>query len=345
MRPEKLEAEVVESLYHLVRQPSRVVIVTHKNPDGDALGSSLALGAVLNKLMHNVTVVLPNDFPPLFNFLPGIDKVIIGEMNPELAVAAFEKADIIFCLDFNALDRIDRFGLDVMASKAVKILIDHHIDPEPFADYIMSKTEASSTAELVYDFLVEQKLEGYIDVQIAEALYTGILMDTGSFRFATTPHVFEVAAALKRLGMDDYMLQIRLFNSMTEKQLRLLGHCLANRMELMSEYQAGIIWLDKDDYKNWAIGRGDTEGIVNYILMVRNMKMAIFVSEQQNVTKLSFRSKGNINVQEICHQYFNGGGHRNASGGQIKASVQETIARVKEIIPITMNAYQLQHEQ
>ncbi len=345
MRPEKLEAEVVESLYHLVRQPSRVVIVTHKNPDGDALGSSLALGAVLNKLMHNVTVVLPNDFPPLFNFLPGIDKVIIGEMNPELAVAAFEKADIIFCLDFNALDRIDRFGLDVMASKAVKILIDHHIDPEPFADYIMSKTEASSTAELVYDFLVEQKLEGYIDVQIAEALYTGILMDTGSFRYATNPHVFEVAAALKRLGMDDYMLQIRLFNSMTEKQLRLLGHCLANRMELMSEYQAGIIWLDKDDYKNWAIGRGDTEGIVNYILMVRNMKMAIFVSEQQNVTKLSFRSKGNINVQEICHQYFNGGGHRNASGGQIKASVQETIARVKEIIPITMNAYQLQHEQ
>lgn len=345
MRPEKLEAEVVESLYHLVRQPSRVVIVTHKNPDGDALGSSLALGAVLNKLMHNVTVVLPNDFPPLFNFLPGIDKVIIGEMNPELAVAAFEKADIIFCLDFNALDRIDRFGLDVMASKAVKILIDHHIDPEPFADYIMSKTEASSTAELVYDFLVEQKLEGYIDVQIAEALYTGILMDTGSFRYATNPHVFEVAAALKRLGMDDYMLQIRLFNSMTEKQLRLLGHCLANRMELMSEYQTGIIWLDKDDYKNWAIGRGDTEGIVNYILMVRNMKMAIFVSEQQNVTKLSFRSKGNINVQEICHQYFNGGGHRNASGGQIKASVQETIARVKEIIPITMNAYQLQHEQ
>ena len=345
MRPENLEVEVVESLYHLVRQPSRVVIVTHKNPDGDALGSSLALGAVLNKLMHNVTVVLPNDFPPLFNFLPGIDKVIIGEMNPELAVAAFEKADIIFCLDFNALDRIDRFGLDVMASKAVKILIDHHIDPEPFADYIMSKTEASSTAELVYDFLVEQKLEGYIDVQIAEALYTGILMDTGSFRYATNPHVFEVAAALKRLGMDDYMLQIRLFNSMTEKQLRLLGHCLANRMELMSEYQAGIIWLDKDDYKNWAIGRGDTEGIVNYILMVRNMKMAIFVSEQQNVTKLSFRSKGNINVQEICHQYFNGGGHRNASGGQIKASVQETIARVKEIIPITMNAYQLQHEQ
>jgi phosphoesterase RecJ-like protein len=335
----------LDSLQELIRQPAKVVIVTHKNPDGDALGSSLALAAVLTKLRHTVKVVLPNDFPPLFNFLPGIDDAIIGEMNPADAVEAFEKADIIFCLDFNSLDRIDRFGLDVMASKATKILIDHHIDPEPFADHIISKTSASSTAELIYDFLVDMKLDSYIDIPIAEALYTGILMDTGSFRYGTNERVFEVAAALKRLGMDDYVLQIRLFNSMTEKQLKLLGHCLANRMELMSEYQTGIIWLDRLDYKTWAIGRGDTEGIVNYVLMVRNMKMAVFISEQQNVTKLSFRSKGNINVQEICSKYFNGGGHKNASGGQMKASVQDTLAKVKEIIPLTMNSYQLQHDQ
>jgi len=335
----------MDSLRQLIRQPSHVVIVTHKNPDGDALGSSLALAAILNKLLHNVTVVLPNDYPPVFNFLAGIDKVVIGEMNPDIAVAAFERAEIIFCLDFNALDRIDRFGLDVMASRAIKVLIDHHIDPEPFADHSISKPEASSTSELIYDFLVDMSLEKYIDVAIAEALYTGILMDTGSFRYGTNPRVFEISSALKRLGMDDYMLQIRLFNSLTEKQLKLLGHCLANRMELMSEYQAGIIWLDKDDYKQWSIGRGDTEGIVNYILMVRNMKMAVFITEQQNVTKLSFRSKGNINVQEICHNYFNGGGHRNASGGQLKASISETLAKVKEIIPLTMNEYQLQHEQ
>ncbi|HUR29803.1 MAG TPA: DHH family phosphoesterase [Saprospiraceae bacterium] len=334
----------MDSLHQLIRQPARVVIVTHKNPDGDALGSTLALAAVLNRLLHNVTVILPNDFPPVFNFLPGIDKVVIGEMRPEEAVVAFEKADIIFCLDFNSLERIDRFGLDVMASRGLKILIDHHIDPEPFADHIISNPGASSTAELLYDFLIDMGLEKYIDVNVAESLYTGILMDTGSFRYGTNPRVFEIAAALKRAGMDDYMLQIRLFNSMTEKQLKLLGHCLANRMELMSEHQAGIIWLNKEDYKNWSIGRGDTEGIVNYVLMVRNMKMAVFISEQQNITKLSFRSKGNINVQEICHQYFNGGGHRNAAGGQLKASIEDTLAKVKEIIPLTMNAYQLQHE-
>ncbi|HZV71608.1 MAG TPA: bifunctional oligoribonuclease/PAP phosphatase NrnA [Saprospiraceae bacterium] len=345
MRPAKNRQPGMDSLRQLIRQPSHVVIVTHKNPDGDALGSTLALSAVLTKLLHNVSVVLPNDFPPVFNFLPGIEKVIIGEMTPDEAVAAFEKADIIFCLDFNSLDRIDRFGLDVMASRAIKVLIDHHIDPEPFADFSISRPEASSTAELIYDFLVDMGLEKYIDVGIAEALYTGILMDTGSFRYATNPRLFEISAELKKLGMDDYMLQIRLFNSMTEKQLKLLGHCLANRMELIPEHQAGIIWLDKEDYKKWSIGRGDTEGIVNYILMVRNMKLAVFISEQQNVTKLSFRSKGNINVQEICHNYFNGGGHRNASGGQLKASIEETLAKVKEIIPLTMNAYQLQHEQ
>lgn len=334
----------MDSLRQMLRQPSRVVIVTHKNPDGDALGSTLGLAAVLTKLLHNVTVVLPNEYPPVFNFLPGIDKVVIGEMKPEEATASFEKADIIFCLDFNALDRIDRFGLDVMASRAFKILIDHHIDPEPFADHIISNPQASSTAELLYDFLVDMDLAKYIDTSVAESLYTGILMDTGSFRYGTNPRVFEIASELKRLGMDDYMLQIRLFNSLTEKQLKLLGHCLANRMELISEYQAGIIWLDRDDYKNWSIGRGDTEGIVNYVLLVRNMKMAVFITEQQNITKLSFRSKGNINVQEICQKYFHGGGHRNAAGGQLKASLQETLIKVKEIIPQTMNAYQLQHE-
>jgi phosphoesterase RecJ-like protein len=169
-------------------------------------------------------------------------------------------------------------------------------------------------------------------------------MDTGSFRYATKARVFEIAAALKRIGMDDYTLQIRLFNSLTEKQLKLLGHCLANRMELISEYHAGIIWLDKDDYKAWGIGRGDTEGIVNYILLVRNMRMAVFVSEQQNVVKLSFRSKGNVNVQEICHKYFNGGGHRNASGGQLRTSLADALAKVRAVIPEAMHAYLIQHE-
>lgn len=335
----------MDTLHTRLRQPARVVIVTHKNPDGDALGSSLALAGVLRKLLHQVTVVLPNEYPPVFNFLPGIGEAIIGEFRPDDAMAAFEQAEIIFCLDFNSIDRIDRFGLDLMAAtRATKILIDHHIDPEPFADHVISNTEASSTAELIYEFLVDMGLGGYIDIPVAEALYTGILMDTGSFRYSTNARVFEIAAALKRIGMDDYTLQIRLYNSLTEKQLKLLGHCLANRLELLSEYHAGIIWLDKEDYKSWAIGRGDTEGIVNYILLVRNIRLAVFITEQQNVTKLSFRSKGNINVQEICHKHFNGGGHRNASGGQLRASLADTLAKVRAVIPETMNTYLVHHE-
>src|SRR5688500_9029759 len=219
----------MDSLYQLIRQPARVVIVTHKNTDGDALGSTLALAAVLNRLLHNVIVVLPNEYRCVFKFLTGIEKVIIGEMRPEASVEAFEKADIIFCLDFNSLDRIDRFGLDVMASRALKILIDHHIGPEPFADHIISNPQASSTAELLYDFLVEMELDKYIDVPIAESLYTGILMDTGSFRYGTNPRVFEIAAALKRSSMDDNIMIIRMINSLTEKQQKLMVHSLPNR--------------------------------------------------------------------------------------------------------------------
>lgn len=334
----------METLHSALRRPSKVVIVTHKNPDGDALGSSLALAAVLRKLLHQVTVILPNEYPPVFGFLTGIDQVVIGEMKPEEASGHFEKADIIFCLDFNGLDRIDRFGLDVDASKARKVLIDHHLDPEPFAHDIYSNTEASSTAEMIYGFLKEMGLDGYIDVPVAEAIYTGILTDTGSFKYSTNANVFEVAGALKRIGMDDYTLQNRLFNSLTEKQLKLLGHCLNNRMDLMSEFHTGIIWLDKDDYRNWSIGRGDTEGIVNYMLLARNIRMAIFITEQQNVTKLSFRSKGNINVQEICNTHFNGGGHRNASGGQTRLPLSETLTKVREIVPKVMSTYLIQNE-
>lgn len=334
----------LETLHSALRRPSKVVIVTHKNPDGDALGSSLALAAILKKLLHQVTVVLPNEYPPLFHFLPGIDQVVIGEMKPEEASGHFEKADIIFCLDFNTLERIDKFGLDVLASTARKVLIDHHLDPEPIADHMYSNTSASSTAELIYEFLHEMGLDGYIDVPIAEALYTGILTDTGSFKYSTNANVFEVAAALKRKGMDDYTLQNRLFNSLTEKQLKLIGHCLNNRLEVLSEYQTGIIWLDKEDYRQWGIGRGDTEGIVNYMLLVRNIRMAIFVTEQQNVTKLSFRSKGIINVQEICSTHFNGGGHKNASGGQLKLPLAETLAKIREIVPQVMSTYLQHHE-
>jgi bifunctional oligoribonuclease and PAP phosphatase NrnA len=207
----------MEKMYELIRQPSRVVIITDKNSTPDGLSSSMALAAVLTRLRHNVIVILPNDFPPVFNYLNGIHKVIIGKLRPNDAIAACEKADIIFCLDFNSLDRIGRFGLDVMASRAYKVLIDHHDDPEPFADYLLSNPLASSTTELVYDFIVDMNLEYLMDIPIAESIYTGIISSTGSFFYNTNSRIFEIVSALKKIGINDQEIQIRLFDYITQK--------------------------------------------------------------------------------------------------------------------------------
>jgi len=325
----ELEFEDIKGLLEL---PKRITILSHTNPDGDAVGSSLGLSAILKNIGHDVTVILPTDYPPLFRFLDHIDETIISVVNRREATHAVDKADMLFLLDFNGLDRIDHMGPIVQEAKGVKVMIDHHLDPEPIADWMLSDPGASSTSELIYVFTEMLGKLKHLDLEAATALFVGILTDTGSFKFATNPRVFNVVSHLKEIGVNDYILQNRLFNSMTEKQLRLIGHCIANRMELLDEIQTGIIHLTKEDFKDFNIKRGDTEGIVNYILMMRKMRVAIFVTDQGNI-KLSFRSKGNVSVQELARDYFGGGGHRNASGGQSKRTLEETLNLLKEILP------------
>lgn len=333
--------EEIDDIKTQLAVPREICILTHRNPDGDAIGSSLGLKYYLEKSGHFAQVIFPSEYPAMFHFLPGIKETIVCDLAAEDARKCIAKADVIFCLDFNALDRIDPMGLDVMEAQGFKVLIDHHIDPEPFADVIISDRSASSTSELVYLFLEALGEASKVDEQIAEALFTGILTDTGSFKFSTSPRLFQVASALKERGVNDYMLQIRLFSSLTEKQLRLLGHCLANRMDVFPAWRTGIIYLNKEDYSNFNILRGDTEGIVNYILMMRHIKIAMFITEQGQYIKLSFRSKGNVNVQQLARNYFNGGGHKNASGGYTKSTLEETLAQIKEILPeyLTQKGY------
>jgi phosphoesterase RecJ-like protein len=258
---------------------------------------------------------------------------LIGEIHHDACREAIKMADVFICLDFNSLDRIDWLAQEMIESRGTKVLIDHHIDPEPFADLMFSDNKASSTAELVF-YLIEQMGDyDRIDIAAAEQLYTGILTDTGSYKYSTSARLFRIASRLKEKGVDDYMLNIRLFNNMNEKQLRLLGHCLVNRMEILDELSTGIIYLDREDFKNYAIARGDTEGIVNYILMMRHIRVAILVTEQNQLIKLSFRSKGNISVQHLAHHYFKGGGHKNASGGASRKSLNETLTYLKNILP------------
>ena len=323
----------ISEIKELIAIPKEIVIISHRNPDGDAIGSSLGLQLFLEKFGHRVRVILPSEYPDTFHFLEGIEGCVIFDQDRALTKDLISKAEVIVCLDFNSLDRIDKIGPFVQDATCKKILIDHHLDPEPFADYVLSDTAASSTCELVHQFILELGEEDKLDTRVGEAIFTGMITDTGSFKYSTRPETYETAAALKRVGVDDYQLQDNIFNTQTEKQLRLLGHCLANRMELVPEYAAGIIALTKEDYVDFNIQRGDTEGIVNYLLMVRGIEVAAFIREQPSIVKLSLRSKGDISVQEICRNHFNGGGHKNASGGAAYAKLEDIIKRFKKVLP------------
>ena len=323
----------IEELKKRLKTPQDIVIITHRNPDGDALGSSLALSLFLQQYFHKVDIILPSDYPQSFGFLPQVEKCKVYDLEPELCLDTISKASIVCCLDFNSLDRIDKMGESVEASNAFKVLIDHHMHPEPFADYTLSETTASSTCELIYTFIELLGETKRISEDIATAMFTGLITDTGSFKYATTDRTFEVAAHLKRHGVDDYSLQDKIFNTYSEKQMRLLGHCIYNRMELLPQYHTGIITLTKADYEEYSIERGDTEGIVNYLLMLDGIKVAAFITEQPTIVKLSLRSKGDFSVQEIASKHFKGGGHKNASGGSAYAKLSAVVDRFKSVLP------------
>lgn len=325
--------ENIKELKALLNYPKDIVIVTHRNPDGDAIGSSLGLYHFLNKLGHTVRMVSPSEYPEVFSWMKDIEKIIVYDVEPEDSSAVIDRADMVFCLDFNALDRIDKVGELVDKAKGARVMVDHHLYPEPFADFILSDTAASSTCELVFDLIMGLGWKEHMDHIIGECLFTGILTDTGSFKYGTSAKLFRIVAELIEFGVDDYRLQDLIFNSMSEKHLRLLGHCLHNRMEILEEYQTGIITLTKEDYASFDIQRGDTEGIVNFLLKVKNVKVAAFITEQPTIVKISLRSKGDFSVQEIARRHFKGGGHKNASGGYSFQSLNATVRRFKSVLP------------
>lgn len=313
--------------------PRDVVLTTHRNPDGDAVGSSLGLYHFLKEQGHSVHMTVPSEYPGFLSWMPGIDEMLVYDIDTDEVKSVLEKAEVIFALDFNALDRIDKMGEIISGSNAKKVMIDHHLYPADFADYQLVDTSASSTCELVYDFIQLLEMDKFLTPQIGDCLFTGILTDTGSFKYSTSPKLFRIVANLLERGVDDVYIQGLVFNALPEKSLRLLGHCLANRMEILEEFQTGIITLTREDYENFEISRGDTEGIVNYLLRLKNVQIAAFIHEQPKITKISLRSKGDFSVQEIASKYFKGGGHKNASGGASFSGLDSTIRKFKAVLP------------
>ncbi len=325
--------EFAPEVKNLLAAPKNVSVLSHRNPDGDAIGSALAVRHWLEQAGHRVSVLFPSDFPESLGFLKGADECLIWDAAPEACQKALRDSELFFLVDFNGLDRIDRMGDFLKNLPGPRILIDHHLFPEDVADFVLSDPGASSTCELVYEFITAMGDGQLINTTVADCIYTGIVTDTGSFRHATRPRTFRIVAELLERGVDDNELQNLIFLTQKEKYLRLLGHVLNNRFEFLPEFRTAIITLTKHDYEHFGISRGDTEGLVNYPMMMRDAVVVAFIHEQPSIVKLSIRSKGDFDVQRICRDLFNGGGHLNASGGSFHGSLRAAVQRFKDALP------------
>jgi phosphoesterase RecJ-like protein len=321
-------------LQELLSPNTPAVILTHRNPDGDALGSTLGLKHYLDKKGIQSTVIVPNAYPSYFDWLPESRGIVVFEKDPTKSKALIEKAELVFCLDFNALSRVEE-GLKVLveASPAYKVLIDHHLQPEDFADFMHHKVEASSTCELVYEFIDLLGDENLIDKAIGTCLYTGIMTDTGSFRFSSTsPQTHRIAARLIELGVDHTVIHNEVLSTYTIDRMRYLGYCISEKLVVKLEYQTAYIWVTQEELNRYNHQQGDSEGIVNYALSIAGVKFAAFFSERGKEIRISFRSSGGMDVNQFARKHFNGGGHAMAAGGTSYAKMAETLSKFEGLL-------------
>jgi len=329
-----LKPSHVKELIDLLDKSKEIVIVTHWSPDGDAMGSSLGLYNYLIQKQHHVTVITPNDYPAFLFWMQGNDKVIDFSATPNPAKKAVAKADLIFCLDFNALGRIDSLGEEVGKSKAKKCIIDHHPQPEDFADYMLHTVKTSSTCELVYDFIVLMGDQKLINKDVSNCLYAGIMTDTGSFRFpSTSSKTHRVIADLIEAGAEHSEIHNRIYDNNTEDKLRLLGYSFVEKLVVLKQYGTAFFSLSAAELSRFNYRKGDTEGLVNYALSIEGIYFGVFIVERDGKVKLSFRSRGNFDVNKFARANFSGGGHANAAGGVSELSLDETIAKLVSLLP------------
>ena len=318
----------------LLKQNKKIVITAHTNPDGDAIGSSLAMYHYLTKLGNTVNMIVPNKFPDFYKWLPDSHKIIIYEKQAKLSQGLLKEADLIFAMDYNAINRLGSLAEIVLTTSAKRILIDHHIDPETENfDYCHSTVNTSSTGELVYDFITKLGDEDLIDKNIAEPIYTCIVTDTGSFSFScNSPETYIITSKLISLGVNAEKIHKLIYDTYSENRLRLLGYSISNRMIVWEELRTALIYLTKSDLKKYNYQVGDTEGVVNYPLSMEKVNMSVLITERDKKLRLSFRSKGDFSVNELARAHFNGGGHRNAAGGKTSENMDELINRLKTVM-------------
>lgn len=325
----------IDAIGELLQLPQIILITTHQNPDGDAMGSSLGLAGYLRKKGHHVTVLTPTDYPHNLAWMTGNDAVVAFDEKVRTRVGQLvDEATVIFCVDFSSLTRINQLGPMVQQARAKKVMIDHHLEPEAFADLTYWDTSAASTTQLIFQLITQLGDQALIDVAIADCLYAGLMTDTGSFRHSnTTGDVHRMAAVLVDLGIDVNQIHRRIFDGLSLDKLKFLGYVLNEKLKVLPDYRFAYITLTEQELKRYRSKSGDTEGMVNYALSVEGVVAAAILIDRGEEIRMSFRSVGNFSVRELTSRHFNGGGHKNAAGGRSRLSLDETEEWLLSILP------------
>ena len=325
----------IQKVSNLLSNPKNIVIVSHKNPDGDAIGSSLGLYHFLNKLSHNVKVVMPNDYPKFLKWMPDQKTIIDFENNEKQAKRIVKEAEIIFTLDLNDLERVGNMTNTLKDSNATIIMIDHHQQPKDYADFMYSDVSINSTCQMIYHFIHMLEKGHLIDKTIGTCLYTGIMTDTGSFRFSsTTSTTHKVVADLIDKGVENSIIHNNVYDTNSFDRLQLLGQALKN-LKVIPELSTSYITISQKELIEHNFKKGDTEGFVNYALSLKDIIFGVIFIENshEGIIKISLRSKGKFSVNEFARAHFNGGGHTNAAGGRSNLSLSKTVEKFISILP------------
>lgn len=318
-----------------IENADNIVIITHVGPDGDAMGASLGLWHFLMTLEKTPQVIVPTPFPNFLAWMPGANKTLVYKFDKEKADEHIQKADLIFLLDFNAASRMDKMADAVLASKARKVMIDHHLQPENIANIIISYPEISSTSELIFRLICRMGHFSDINLGCAECIYTGMMTDTGGFTYNSNhEEIYSIIYELIKLGVDKDDIYRRVYNTFSADRMRLMGYCLYKKMKIYPEYQAALITLTQRELHEFNYDNGDAEGFVNIPLSIEGINFTVFMREDPDKIKVSLRSQGSFPTNKFAAEIFGGGGHLNASGGESFTSLDEAVRKFEEALPL-----------
>lgn len=317
-----------------LRESKKIAILTHTNPDGDAIGSSIALALALSKKGFDARVIIPDGLPDFLRWLPGIELSTTYAYKKEKAGSIVENADLIFCLDFNDPKRLSGVEELLKASNAPKILIDHHQDPASFTDLAISDTSKGSVGEMIFLFLESLFGVKIMDRDIASCLYVAIMTDTGNFTYASSyPEVFRIAGELMKFGIEKDEIYSKVYDAFSEDRMRLQGYAMQEKMHVLPEYHTAYISITDEELKRFNHKKGDTEGFVNIPFGIKGIKFTALFIEKKDLIRVSFRSRGSFPVNKVASEHYRGGGHTNAAGGDSLLSMEETLAKFKSLLP------------